>query len=108
LPPTQHDKIWSVQKPLNFPDWGYGFDRDTPDLMIKITQHLSAVLAALGCVFAGLCYAELASLIPIAGSGSILITGANRGIGRALVIGCKSLFKAWQNFPRICKSSLAD
>src|SRR5579885_2295789 len=29
---------------------------------------LSFVLAGLGCVFAGLCYAEFASLIPIAGS----------------------------------------
>src|SRR5579864_7106946 len=29
---------------------------------------LSFVLAAIGCVFAGLCYAEFASLIPVAGS----------------------------------------
>jgi APA family basic amino acid/polyamine antiporter len=29
---------------------------------------LSFILAGIGCVFAGLCYAELASLIPIAGS----------------------------------------
>src|ERR1019366_3530884 len=29
---------------------------------------LSFVLAGLGCVFAGLCYSEFASLIPIAGS----------------------------------------
>jgi APA family basic amino acid/polyamine antiporter len=29
---------------------------------------LSFVLAALGCVFAGLCYAEFASMIPVAGS----------------------------------------
>ena len=29
---------------------------------------LSFLLAGLGCVFAGLCYAEFASLIPIAGS----------------------------------------
>src|ERR1700683_3853607 len=29
---------------------------------------LSFILAAIGCVFAGLCYAEFASLIPIAGS----------------------------------------
>ena len=29
---------------------------------------VSFMLAALGCVFAGLCYAEFASMIPIAGS----------------------------------------
>src|SRR6266480_6714589 len=29
---------------------------------------LSYILAGLGCVFAGLCYAEFASMIPIAGS----------------------------------------
>src|SRR3712207_8128688 len=29
---------------------------------------LAFVLAGLGCVFAGLCYAEFASMIPIAGS----------------------------------------
>ena len=29
---------------------------------------LSFVLAGLGCLFAGLCYAEFASMIPIAGS----------------------------------------
>src|SRR3984957_16093890 len=29
---------------------------------------LSFILAGIGCVFAGLCYAEFASLIPIAGS----------------------------------------
>src|SRR5690348_4894486 len=28
----------------------------------------SFILAAIGCVFAGLCYAEFASMIPIAGS----------------------------------------
>src|SRR5215469_4968100 len=29
---------------------------------------LSFVVAAVGCVFAGLCYAEFASMIPVAGS----------------------------------------
>lgn len=29
---------------------------------------LSFILAAVGCVFAGLCYAEFASMIPVAGS----------------------------------------
>jgi carbonic anhydrase/acetyltransferase-like protein (isoleucine patch superfamily) len=46
LPPDQHDAIWAVQAPLNFPDWVYGLDRATPDLMIEITKRLSASLGA--------------------------------------------------------------
>ncbi len=46
LPPDQHDEIWAVQAPLNFPEWVYGFDRSTPDLMVHITRHLSDGLAA--------------------------------------------------------------
>jgi carbonic anhydrase/acetyltransferase-like protein (isoleucine patch superfamily) len=44
LPPDQHEKIWKIQEPLNFPEWVYGFDRSTPDLMVHITRHLSEVL----------------------------------------------------------------
>ncbi|HCU48254.1 MAG TPA: transferase [Micromonosporaceae bacterium] len=46
LPPDQHDQIWAVQAPLNFPDWVYGLDRDTPDLMVEVTRKLSETLAA--------------------------------------------------------------
>ena len=46
LPPNQHDEIWAVQKPLNFPEWVYGVDRGTPDRMIKITQRLAESLGA--------------------------------------------------------------
>jgi carbonic anhydrase/acetyltransferase-like protein (isoleucine patch superfamily) len=48
LPSAQHDEIWAVQKPLNFPDWVYGLDRNTPELMRKITQRLSETLAQHG------------------------------------------------------------
>jgi len=49
---------------------------------------LSYVLAGTGCVFAGLCYAEFASMIPIAGSAYTygyatlgeLIAGSSAGI----------------------------
>lgn len=44
LPPERHDEIWAVQAPLNFPQWVYGFDRTTPDLMVQITRRLSEVL----------------------------------------------------------------
>jgi len=43
--PDQHDEIWTIQKPLNFPDWVYGFDRNTPDLMQHVTRRLSEKLA---------------------------------------------------------------
>jgi carbonic anhydrase/acetyltransferase-like protein (isoleucine patch superfamily) len=46
LPPDKHDEIWAVQKPLNFPEWVYGFDRITPDLMVHITRYLSESLEA--------------------------------------------------------------
>jgi carbonic anhydrase/acetyltransferase-like protein (isoleucine patch superfamily) len=41
LPPDRHDEIWTVQEPLNFPEWVYGYDRTTPDLMQHITERLS-------------------------------------------------------------------
>jgi len=46
LPPDRHDEIWAIQAPLNFPDWVYGVDRGTPDVMIQITRRLSATLGA--------------------------------------------------------------
>jgi carbonic anhydrase/acetyltransferase-like protein (isoleucine patch superfamily) len=46
LPPDRHDEIWAVQEPLNFPDWVYGFPRDTPDLMRAVTERLASRLRA--------------------------------------------------------------
>jgi carbonic anhydrase/acetyltransferase-like protein (isoleucine patch superfamily) len=46
LPPDQHDEIWAIQQPLNFPLTVYGLDRTTPDLMVEITKRLSAALGA--------------------------------------------------------------
>jgi carbonic anhydrase/acetyltransferase-like protein (isoleucine patch superfamily) len=46
LPPDRHDEIWAIQKPLNFPLTVYGFERDTPDLMVAITTRLSDALGA--------------------------------------------------------------
>lgn len=45
LPPDQHDAIWALQRPLNFPWEAYGIEREEAD-MIRITQHLAEVLAA--------------------------------------------------------------
>lgn len=46
LAPDRHDEIWEIQKPLDFPEWVYGFDRNTPDLMRRVTSRLSEALAA--------------------------------------------------------------
>jgi carbonic anhydrase/acetyltransferase-like protein (isoleucine patch superfamily) len=44
LPPDQHESIWAIQKPLNFPLTVYGSDRGEAD-MVKITRR---VIEALG------------------------------------------------------------
>jgi carbonic anhydrase/acetyltransferase-like protein (isoleucine patch superfamily) len=44
LPPDQHENIWSIQEPLNFPLIVYGIDRSEAD-MVKITRK---VVEALG------------------------------------------------------------
>src|SRR4030095_10390669 len=41
LPPSEHERIWEIQKPLNFPLTVYGFERSAAT-MEKITQRLSA------------------------------------------------------------------
>lgn len=46
LPPDRHDEIWSLQAPLNFRYFVYGFERDTPSLMFEITRRLSRELGA--------------------------------------------------------------
>ena len=45
LPPQEHEKIWEIQKPLNFPLTAYGLARDEAD-MIKITRRMSERLAS--------------------------------------------------------------
>jgi carbonic anhydrase/acetyltransferase-like protein (isoleucine patch superfamily) len=45
LPPSQHDAIWHIQAPLNFPLTVYGIDRAEAS-MVKITRGLAASLAA--------------------------------------------------------------
>lgn len=44
FPASEHDSIWAVQEPLNFPLTVYGFSRDEAS-MVNITRRLSAALA---------------------------------------------------------------
>jgi len=45
LPLEDHERVWEILKPLNFPLTVYGFDRTEAD-MVKITRRLSAALAS--------------------------------------------------------------
>jgi carbonic anhydrase/acetyltransferase-like protein (isoleucine patch superfamily) len=45
LPPDEHERIWAIQKPLNFPLTVYGFEREEAN-MVKITRRLAANLAS--------------------------------------------------------------
>jgi len=45
LSPDQHDQIWAIQQPLNFPSFVYGIDR-TELTMEKLTRQLAGALAA--------------------------------------------------------------
>ena len=45
FPPDQHDAIWEIQKPLNFPLTVYGIDRSEAT-MEKITRKLSEALSS--------------------------------------------------------------
>lgn len=44
LPADQHEAIWALQKPLDFPAFVYGVDRNQPDVMRTITMQASALL----------------------------------------------------------------
>ena len=43
LPPNEHESIWELQKPLDFPRTVYGFDRSEAT-MVRITRRLSESL----------------------------------------------------------------
>jgi carbonic anhydrase/acetyltransferase-like protein (isoleucine patch superfamily) len=45
LPPGEHERIWAIQKPLNFPLTVYGFDRSEAT-MEKITGRLAEMLGS--------------------------------------------------------------
>lgn len=45
LPPDRHDDIWAAQQELDFPGYVFGLDRDTPDLMVQLTERYGRSLA---------------------------------------------------------------
>lgn len=46
LPPNQHDEIWEVQKPLNFPEFVYGVSRkpEGEEMMPEIMKNMTDAL----------------------------------------------------------------
>lgn len=45
LPPDRHDRIWALQQELDFPGYVFGLDRQTPDLMVQLTERYASSLA---------------------------------------------------------------
>jgi len=45
LPPDRHDEIWELQHDLDFPGYVFGLDRETPDLMVQLTERYGSSLA---------------------------------------------------------------
>lgn len=43
-PPEQDAEIWARQRELDFPEYVFGLDRDTPDLMVQLTERYGARL----------------------------------------------------------------
>src|SRR5262249_42977303 len=39
LPPSEHERIWEIQRELDFPGTVLGLQRDTPDLMARATER---------------------------------------------------------------------
>ena len=45
LPPHEHEKIAAAQRELDFPGYIFGVDRDTPDVMVQLTERYGRSLA---------------------------------------------------------------
>ena len=45
LPPERHEEISAAQRELDFPGYVFGLDRETPDLMVQLTERYGRGLA---------------------------------------------------------------
>lgn len=43
--PDRHEEIWALQHDLDFPGFVFGLDRETPDLMVQLTERYGTSLA---------------------------------------------------------------
>ena|ERR1051325_1353684 len=46
LPPDEHDRIWAIQGPLDFPREVFGLDRNQPGLRRKLAERYASALGA--------------------------------------------------------------
>ena len=47
LPPNEHERIWAIQQPLDFPGTVFGLERAAPEvLMAQLTERYGRALAA--------------------------------------------------------------
>jgi carbonic anhydrase/acetyltransferase-like protein (isoleucine patch superfamily) len=44
FPPAAHDELWEVQRPLDFPGFVFGIERDDPHAMVRMTERFGASL----------------------------------------------------------------
>lgn len=45
LPPERHEEIEAAQRELDFPGYVFGLDRETPDLLVQLTERYGRSLA---------------------------------------------------------------
>ncbi|MEQ6898763.1 gamma carbonic anhydrase family protein [Microbacterium sp. KR10-403] len=45
LSPDRHEDIWNAQQELDFPGYVFGLDRETPDLMVQLTERYGRSLS---------------------------------------------------------------
>ncbi|UUT35594.1 gamma carbonic anhydrase family protein [Microbacterium elymi] len=45
LPPAEHERIWQEQQELDFPGYVFGLDRETPDLLVQLTERYGRSLS---------------------------------------------------------------
>ena len=45
LPPERHEEIAAAQRELDFPGYVFGVDRETPDVMVQLTERYGRSLA---------------------------------------------------------------